>query len=37
MEKCFTINGNELYLALNLVDLNNIPIYFVCKNNTGQY
>ena len=37
MEKCFTINGNELYLALNLVDLNNIPIYFVCKDNTGQY
>lgn len=37
MKKCFTINGNELYLVLNLVDFNGIPLYFICKDNTGQY
>lgn len=37
MEKCFTINGNDLYLILNLVDFNGIPLYFICKDNTGQY
>ena len=37
MKKCFTINGNELYLILNLVDFNGIPLYFICKDNTGQY
>ena len=33
----FTINDNELYLVLNLVDFNGIPLYFICKDNTGQY
>lgn len=37
MKKCFTINDNELYLVLNLVDFNGIPLYFICKDNTGQY
>lgn len=34
---CFCIEGNELYLEQVLVDHNDIPIFFVCKDTMAYY
>lgn len=36
-ELCFCIEGKELYLEQILVDYENIPIFFLCKNNSQYY
>lgn len=36
-ELCFCIEGNKLYLEQILVDYNDIPIFFVCKDNAAYY
>lgn len=36
-ELCFCIEGNELYLEQILVDYNNIPIFFLCKDSKTYY
>lgn len=36
-ELCFCIEGNKLYLEQVLVDYNDIPIFFVCKDNVAYY
>lgn len=34
---CFTIGWSEVYLEQVLVDLNEIPIFFVCKDSKSNY
>lgn len=36
-ELCFIINKQELILEQILVDYNNVPVYFICKDNQNQY
>lgn len=36
-ELCFYIDGNRLYLEQVLVDYNDIPIFFVCKDEAVYY
>lgn len=36
-ELCFCIEGNNLYLEQVLVDYNDVPIFFVCRDNTTPY
>ncbi|WP_251207532.1 hypothetical protein [Acetatifactor aquisgranensis] len=36
-ELCFNIEGNKLYLEQALVDYNDIPIFFVCKDDETYY
>lgn len=36
-ELCFYIEGNELYLEQVLVEYNDIPIFFVCRDNAANY
>lgn len=36
-ELCFLIEGNKLYLEQVLVDYNNIPIFFLCKDSIAYY
>lgn len=36
-ELCFYIEGNKLYLEQVLVDYNDIPIFFVCKDDNTYY
>lgn len=33
--RCFKINDKELFLEENLVNFNDIPIFFVCKDKVG--
>lgn len=36
-ELCFCIEGSKLYLEQVLVDYNEIPIFFICKDDTSYY
>lgn len=36
-ELCFCIEGSKLYLEQVLVDYNDIPIFFICKDDTSYY
>ncbi len=36
-ELCFNIEGKELYLEHTLVDYNDIPIFFLCRNDEKYY
>lgn len=36
-ELCFYIEGNKLYLEQVLVDYNDVPIFFVCKDSVAYY
>jgi len=32
---CFKIDGNNLYLEISLIDFNEIPIFFLCRDDNG--
>lgn len=36
-ELCFKINSQELFLDQVLVEYNNIPVYYICKNDNEAY
>ena len=36
-ELCFYIEGNQLYLEQVLVEYNDIPIFFVCRDTAAHY